>query len=1060
MATMDTSSIFGEYFTHQRDAFKKYGPRTVVWMEVGTFFEMYGLRDPLSREIDATFSPIVDVAEICNQLTVTDKHLSFSIDKISRTVVMAGFRDYAIDRYSALAVDANYTVVVYRQDRKSNSSGGGKMTRILSEVHSPGTYVAPDSTQMTNHIMSIWFDVHSTSTGKNNATIMVCGISVVNIVTGKSMLFEYMVNPLEWIPSTFDELERFLSIYCPSELVVILPETWTKEKEGSMAMELASCSTIPIHYVSLRDSVEARRCQQQVYIQHVLVTTFSFRNDNNVFQQCQEFHEYPTATHAYCFLLHFLKEHNPSLIHKIALPHFESGKKHMVLANHTLRQLNILAVSPSSSSKKLSSVADFTNQCKTATGKRQFYDQLVRPTFDVDWLQQEYDAIANLLQMDMECDHVVLPTTRKCLVPMIDLESAQRGLIARKWTVDFILRVHNTLKQVKQIFFLFAENISLLSYFIGGHVHEFHGHIDRILHDMEHHFSGMDNDTSASSTYLFRRGVFPYVDKLMDQKEENTQSLEVIRQTFNRIMTVCEKGNALTEYVRIHETEKSGMSLVMTKKRAATLRKYLLDKEGDKMIVFPVACISPNASIPKKDIQLSSAGSSNDEIVFPLLTTICRELCTNKEQMISAIQFATGEYQSHFEERFFASLQQITEFVKRVDILQSKCYLAKENHYCRPTILSSSSSTSSPSFVSAKGLRHALIEHIHVKEKYVPNDIALQSTSSLPSTSSSLASSSSESTPSSSGILLYGTNAVGKTSLIRALGIAVIMAQAGMYVPASVFEYIPYKSIFSRILGNDNLFKGLSTFAVEMSELRVILHSANEHSLVLGDELCSGTETESALSIFAAGLVHLARSGASFIFATHFHEIEKFEEIKAIHASKQIVTKHMAVFYDREKDQLMYDRVLKDGPGNRMYGLEVAKSLHLPTSFIDAAYAIRNIYFPVMDGPLSFPTAKKYNAKKVRGICELCQINVATETHHIVEQKMADETGYISIQGIHKNHLSNLMALCNDCHALHHHPTLNDPSNHALNDDKMTIHVQSNTTNIYPVTHSRKMPRK
>ena len=77
------------------------------------------------------------------------------------------------------------------------------------------------------------------------------------------------------------------------------------------------------------------------------------------------------------------------------------------------------------------------------------------------------------------------------------------------------------------------------------------------------------------------------------------------------------------------------------------------------------------------------------------------------------------------------------------------------------------------------------------------------------------------------GILLYGTNAVGKTSLIRAIGINIILAQSGMYVPCSKFVYMPYKSIFSRIIGNDNLFKGLSTFAVEMSELRVILNNVD-----------------------------------------------------------------------------------------------------------------------------------------------------------------------------------------------------------------------------------------
>ena len=76
--------------------------------------------------------------------------------------------------------------------------------------------------------------------------------------------------------------------------------------------------------------------------------------------------------------------------------------------------------------------------------------------------------------------------------------------------------------------------------------------------------------------------------------------------------------------------------------------------------------------------------------------------------------------------------------------------------------------------------------------------------------------------------------------------VRLIVLVASLFVPCTKFVYKPYKSIFTRILGNDNLFKGLSTFAVEMSELRTILNNSTADSLILGDELCSGTETTSA----------------------------------------------------------------------------------------------------------------------------------------------------------------------------------------------------------------------
>jgi DNA mismatch repair protein MutS len=237
------------------------------------------------------------------------------------------------------------------------------------------------------------------------------------------------------------------------------------------------------------------------------------------------------------------------------------------------------------------------------------------------------------------------------------------------------------------------------------------------------------------------------------------------------------------------------------------------------------------------------------------------------------------------------------------------------------------------------------------------------------------------------------------------------MAQAGLFVPCSQFVYSPYNAIFSRILGVDNLFKGLSTFAVEMSELRMILRNADANSLILGDELCSGTETESALSIFMAGLMDLHNKRASFIFATHFHEIIKFDEMGEL---DRLVLRHMAVHYDREQDCLVYDRLLRDGPGNRMYGLEVCKSLYLPEEFLDRAYKIRTKYYPMARGELAHTTATAYNAEKIRGICEMCNTELGAEIHHLSPQASADKRGFID--GFHKNHPANLMSLCEQCH--------------------------------------------
>jgi DNA mismatch repair protein MutS len=226
-----------------------------------------------------------------------------------------------------------------------------------------------------------------------------------------------------------------------------------------------------------------------------------------------------------------------------------------------------------------------------------------------------------------------------------------------------------------------------------------------------------------------------------------------------------------------------------------------------------------------------------------------------------------------------------------------------------------------------------------------------------------------------------------------------------------------------------------------MSELNTILRLANKNSLILGDELCSGTETESALSIFVAGLMELHNKQSSFIFATHFHEIINYDEVKSL---ERLSLNHMSVIYDRSKDCLIYDRKLKNGAGTKTYGLEVCKSLYLADEFLEKAYAIRNKYYPETRGELS-QKISTYNSKKIRGICELCKENIGEEIHHLQQQKDADNEGFIG--HFHKNHKANLMTVCENCHdKLHRDNSKNDVEN------TIDIKQRKKTTKGYNVT--------
>lgn len=983
-------SIYAEYIQLLSTYQSKYGRKTIVLLQVGAFFEVYGFRTMTSNELRDT--TIEEFSRACN-LNVSEKKIVYD----GCQVLMAGFRDYTLDRYLQKLTESGYTAVVYVQ-----SKVGKTITRVLDSVHSPGTYISYEADtmpQMTNHIASIWIDIHSSKTRQSVSArpTMVYGIAVVNIFTGTSYIAEY-THSLSFQPTTFDDIERMMAIYCPSE--VILLSTLT-DVQINKVLQYGGIQTTNVHRVHTNVQEKAIHCTKQKYIQQVLATLYG----EEAADQCAEFTMYPTATQAFCYLLDFMQEHNPKLVRNIRIPLFQVLSR-TLLANHTLRQLNILDDGQaehleSRRQGQLSSVSTFLNRCCTPMGRRQFHQQLVAPTTDASWLQKEYDQTAILLRPDQ---YPLVPFLRKQLGSLRDVEKLARQVVLRKLYPSSLFHLYDAIQKTQELYGSLAELPDVQAYVLAKTTRQnciesmptITQFLDQVLY-IDRCATNASMQTFVQS--ILRPGRSHELDALTEKHDQHMNILQSWYAYLNSLMQSQEKGgHTATEYVKIHETEKTGMSLQITKKRGLVLKKLF-------QTMPPSIIPGTDTMVDWKLVKFSSASSTTDEIDYPSLDQTCRAILHEKERIQYWNATLYVQVLDEFEARFYPLLEDIAIVLAAIDVLQSKAYIAHEYKYCKPTLQMSAPTA----FVQAEGLRHVLIEHLQTNEIYVANDITLGGAPTE------------EGGSTYSGMVLYGTNAVGKTSLIRALGIAIIMAQAGLYVPCTSFTLKPYTAIFSRIVGNDNLFRGLSTFAVEMSELRVILKMADEHSLILGDELCSGTETESALSIFVAGLMELHSKRSTFVFATHFHEIVKYKEIQAL---DRLTMQHMAVRYDRELDTLIYDRKLQPGPGDRMYGLEVCKSLHIDPEFLDKAYRIRATYFPDVQCSLSL-NSSTYNSSKLQGgICELCKSEVGTEIHHLVHQALADQDGFIissTKEVFHKNHPANLITLCNACHNAQHH---------------------------------------
>ena len=975
-------ALIKEFFEISEKYAREYGDNTILLMQVGSFFEVYGLKDKIGN---ITGSKIIEFSQIC-ELNVVDKNSTLE----NKIVVMAGFKDFMIDKYLRKIQDAGYTAVVYKQDEAAKNT-----TRSLEGIYSPGTFFANENTQLTNNTTCVWIDLIDNKFTKGK--VVVIGISNIDIYTGNTNIFEYKEKYLN-APTTFDELERFISIYNPSEFIIIsnLPQDNIND-----IINYVNVKCKVIHKISLdtpntntntEKYVRVHNCMKQIYQKEILNKFYKI-NDNDIF--FQNFYDNIIATQSFCYLLDFMYQHNPHLVYKISEPKFDNFTERLILANHSLKQLNI--IDDNNYNGKCSSVLKLLNNCLTPMGKRKFSYHFLNPTTNEEFLNNEYDIIEYILNK-FDIYFNVLSSKLK---EIKDISKWERQVFIKKISPNSFYNLYNNINTIIELYDAVIDDTIIVQYLTFKDINILNIKKDCIdINNFIHHYLNLELAKEIEQLQSFEHNFINNgIDDILDEKtsiiQDSVFQLETIKNYLSDLIKNKEKNIKTNDYVKIHETEKNNYSLVTTNKRAKILEELLPPQEtpiqlkyNDKSIQF---------FIKKGGFNYLKQTASNTFICDNQIDKLCNNISITKSCIRDLILRVYNNFIYIFGEKYQEKIEQIINFVTYLDIILSKANTSKKYNFCKPNI-----QPADKSFVKATNIRHILIENLQTNEFYVTNNIILGDNDT-------------------DFILLYGTNAVGKTSLIKSLGISVMMAQAGLYVPCSEFIFKPYKYIFTRILGNDNIFKGLSTFAVEMSELRTILRLADKNSLVLGDELCSGTEITSAISICVSAICNLHTKKASCIFATHLHEIVNYDEITGIDSLK---IKHMSVVYDKEKDLLIYDRKLKDGPGSGVYGLEVAKSLNLPDDFIELAYEIRMKYNKQSEGVLS-KKISHFNSKKLIGICENCNLNVSSEVHHLIHQSSADNDGYLHLDGIkaHKNKLPNLLSLCKKCHDDFHKET-------------------------------------
>ena len=253
--------------------------------------------------------------------------------------------------------------------------------------------------------------------------------------------------------------------------------------------------------------------------------------------------------------------------------------------------------------------------------------------------------------------------------------------------------------------------------------------------------------------------------------------------------------------------------------------------------------------------------------------------------------------------------------LSKLDVLLTFGELSKSNKYCRPKLTDKKN-------INIKDGRHPVVEQlIPSTERFIPNNLDMDIKKNQIH-------------------LITGPNMAGKSTYLRQIGLIVYMSHLGCFVPANSAEIGVVDKLFTRVGASDNLAGGESTFLVEMNEAANILNNATDKSLILLDEIGRGTATYDGLSLAYAitEYIHNEKSlRARTLFATHYHELTNLEE-----NLQRLENHHIGV--KEHGDKIIFLRQILPGPGDKSYGIHVAKMAGLPKQVIMRASVLLNSY--------------------------------------------------------------------------------------------------------------------
>lgn len=978
---------YDDYLRYHNQYQRQYGPKTVVLYQCGMFHEIYGVSN-------ATEQSGADVKELAGILNIQPTRQNKKIlENSQKNTMLCGFQSCSIDRYVEVLLNSNYTVVIVDQIIQTEDDDEN-IIRKVSKICSPSTNVRyVRNMDSDNYLVSLYF----TCINK----IYTVGMSSVDVSTGKCFIHE-ITNSVFDYSFAYDECVRFIETFQPTEIIINGSSNFTDEDDLKEALGLEPAST------------SSSACDTSVHIIPKVEEKYTKINfQNHYFGELYPFHgelepleflgleKYPVASACFLSMLKFCEEHDQTIVKQLSMPTLWTNSTQLILDTNAINQLNLVDGYQTSNvhHSKRSVLRIFTSSATTTMGKRLLKERLLLPIIDPDELDRRYDYVEKcisetmiqppkkpMMQREIPVKGYWYEQLELMLKDINDIERFHRRMSLGTLNPIEFAELNRSYHVILELLKLIKDEclIDLFHKDIIVSLQKYIDYYSHVLHLDECDKYNIDDITDS----IFNQGQNLEIDRLSESIRSYRHLLTQLQFSLSTTIkpdaghSVGSGVTGITDIVKLKQGD-SGYYYDMTKPRYNILvrnfRPIHIEHDGNEIKLNTLS-----------ELDINDKNKTNVKISGGIIDDYSRDINNSVKQIRERVVECYTEFLKKTYVLFEPLLRNIVKGLAELDVYKATAKVAVTRKYCRPNFASAESG----SCLEATNLRHPIIENLNIKHPYVPYDIQLGKDNTQ------------------NGILLYGINSSGKSSTMKSVGIAIIMAQAGFYVAADNFYYYPYRKLMTRILGDDNIYKGLSSYIVEMNELRGILNRADQYSLVLGDEVCRGTETNSGISLVAASIMHLSKIGSSFIFATHLHQLAEMDEINSIPTLRQY---HFKVYYDREKDKLVYDRKLSSGSGSSEYGIEVASAMKIPRGVIISAYDIRNKYFKSSKATSATSHESRYNPDFIVDRCCIGNCDQpAVDTHHIQQQSEADNQGFIN--GVHKNVRSNLVGLCKKHH--------------------------------------------